>query len=232
VSLYRPNSGLRDTSVHTQRDQSLSDHYFYSRGLARLRVRIGISYGTCRGGMDAVTKGWDFYGNVVNMGARVEAAGHGGQILITGDAYNALLGGEMSHDSKKCFSSEDPTLPEGMKRELGILNVKHHGEIQLRGLSSPTPLLEIVPDQISPRAFPPLRVDLNVRMESEDIRADLVHASPEEQLDGSIRLSMKAAGVFNYDDVLMSDVRGLQCNIKCLLSLYSLKEKHDLLVDL
>jgi len=214
----------------------------YNKSWNGLRVRIGISYGTCRGEMDAVTKGWDFYGNVVNMGARVEAAGHGGQILLTGAAYNALVGQEPATENKKVALAESPELPEDIKTELGALRVKHHGEVQLRGLSTPTELLEVVPNQISPRAFPPLRVDLDIPMDGDTDDdsaqsdsadgADLIDASPDDQIDGLIRIAMKTAGISVYDSDLVEKVKGLQCQIKSLLSLYSLKEKQKLLNDL
>ena len=45
-----------------------------------LRVRMGIHVG------EAEERGGDYFGSVVNIAARVEAAGHGGQILLTEQA--------------------------------------------------------------------------------------------------------------------------------------------------
>jgi predicted ATPase len=50
-----------------------------------LRVRMGIHLG------EAVERGGDYFGPVVNLTARLEAAGHGGQVLIT-DAVRAATG--------------------------------------------------------------------------------------------------------------------------------------------
>jgi predicted ATPase/class 3 adenylate cyclase len=54
-----------------------------------LRVRMGIHLG------EAEERGGDYFGPVVNTAARVEAAGHGGQVLIT-DAVRATAGVEAS----------------------------------------------------------------------------------------------------------------------------------------
>ena len=48
-----------------------------------LRVRVGINTGPCDVVFDEVTKGFDYYGTTVNTAARVEAVGHGGQVIAT-----------------------------------------------------------------------------------------------------------------------------------------------------
>ncbi len=52
----------------------------------RIRVRMGIHTG------EAVERGGDYFGSTLNRGARVMAAGHGGQILTTATAHGALDG--------------------------------------------------------------------------------------------------------------------------------------------
>jgi predicted ATPase/class 3 adenylate cyclase len=47
---------------------------------AHLRIRMGIHVG------EAEERGGDYFGTVVNIAARVEAAGHGGQVLLTEQA--------------------------------------------------------------------------------------------------------------------------------------------------
>lgn len=48
-----------------------------------LRVRIGINFGQGCVYMDPVTHALDYYGTLVNVAARVEAACHGGQVGVT-----------------------------------------------------------------------------------------------------------------------------------------------------
>jgi predicted ATPase/class 3 adenylate cyclase len=50
----------------------------------RIRVRMGIHTG------EAVERGGDYFGSTLNRGARVMAAGHGGQILLTATAHGGL----------------------------------------------------------------------------------------------------------------------------------------------
>ena len=48
-----------------------------------LRVRIGMHYGYGDIKLDPTTKGYDYYGTVVNTAARIESVCHGGQIGIS-----------------------------------------------------------------------------------------------------------------------------------------------------
>ena len=71
-----------DAAVSAQRallDQPWSDG-------VRIRVRMGIHTG------EAVERGGDYFGSTLNRGARVMAAGHGGQILMTSTTHGALDG--------------------------------------------------------------------------------------------------------------------------------------------
>ena len=52
----------------------------------RIRVRMGIHTG------EAVERGGDYFGSTLNRGARVMAAGHGGQVLMTSTTHGALDG--------------------------------------------------------------------------------------------------------------------------------------------
>ncbi len=56
-----------------------------------LRVRMGLHLG------EAEERGGDYFGPVVNACARVEAAGHGGQVLVT-DALRSVLQRQDLHD--------------------------------------------------------------------------------------------------------------------------------------
>jgi class 3 adenylate cyclase len=62
-----------------------------------LRVRIGIHSGTPGVVFDEVTKGYDYYGPEVNIAARVEAVGQGGQICCTRAFVDAQLAGPRAY---------------------------------------------------------------------------------------------------------------------------------------
>eukprot|EP00668_Euglena_longa_P009166 GGOE01011059.1.p1 GENE.GGOE01011059.1~~GGOE01011059.1.p1 ORF type:complete len:1239 (-),score=384.50 GGOE01011059.1:870-4097(-) len=108
-----------------------------------LRVRVGIHYGRGDVVLDPVSKGYDYYGTVVNTAARVEAVCHGGQIGITQAVYDALVG------------------------EFPGAAVKDLGEQQLRGLTEPVHLYQLLPSELSERTFPPLRLERAGGMEVE-----------------------------------------------------------------
>ena len=55
-----------------------------------LRVRIGIDIGNPEVVYDEVSKGYDYYGDVTNSAARVQAVAYGGQTLITNAVYSEL----------------------------------------------------------------------------------------------------------------------------------------------
>eukprot|EP00668_Euglena_longa_P037360 GGOE01048105.1.p1 GENE.GGOE01048105.1~~GGOE01048105.1.p1 ORF type:complete len:821 (-),score=222.74 GGOE01048105.1:1479-3941(-) len=101
-----------------------------------LRVRVGIHYGLGDIRFDAVSQGYDYYGTVVNTAARIESACHGGQIGVSQEVFDALGG----------------SLPGSVWTDLG----PH----ELRGLSEPIRLYQILPDgPYAMRTFPPLRVE-------------------------------------------------------------------------
>ena len=63
------------------------------RGLA---VRVGIQYGSAD--VQQVRGHYDYVGNNINIAARCEAAGHGGQIVVT-DTVLAAVRGELGSDA-------------------------------------------------------------------------------------------------------------------------------------
>eukprot|EP00667_Euglena_gracilis_P001417 EG_transcript_1419 len=100
-----------------------------------LRVRVGIHYERGEVYLDPVTKGYDYYGTVVNTASRVEAVCHGGQVGITQAVYDAVKG----------------EFPGAVLTDLGMQ--------VLRGLGEPVHLYQLVPSELSDRAFPPLRLE-------------------------------------------------------------------------
>lgn len=103
-----------------------------------LRVRIGVHCGLLDIHLDPVTQGYDYHGNVVNTTARVEDAGHGGQVVVTQDVLDALPSGFMSKHQTE---------------------VKDIGPTELRGLLQPVVLTQLLPKAFVGRTFPPLRVE-------------------------------------------------------------------------
>jgi len=91
-----------------------------------IRVRMGIHTG------EAESRGGDFFGPVVNRTARIMAAGHGGQILVSGSTA-ALLDGELP----------------------GSTTLRDLGEHRLKDLGRPERLFQLA-DPALPAEFPPL----------------------------------------------------------------------------
>lgn len=97
--------------------------------VGQLRVRMGIDVG------DAEARGDDFFGPPLNRAARLCSIGHGGQVLISAAAQS-----EMAVDA-----------PAG-------LQVRHLGEVQLRGMAAPERVAQLVFVGL-PADFPELRTD-------------------------------------------------------------------------
>ena len=94
--------------------------------MCAIRVRIGIHTG------EAESRGGDFFGPVVNRTARIMAAGHGGQILVSGSTA-AVLDGELP----------------------GTTTLRDLGEHRLKDLGRPERLFQLA-DPGLPAEFPPL----------------------------------------------------------------------------
>eukprot|EP00667_Euglena_gracilis_P004647 EG_transcript_4669 len=109
----------------------------YSKLWNGLRVRIGIHYGLGDVMYDEVSKGFDYYGNVVNTAARIESIAHGGQIVVSQNLLDALS------------APLDPAI--GCSAKLGTY--------PLRGVVDPPALVEVKPTRLRGRTHPPLRVE-------------------------------------------------------------------------
>ena len=119
----------------------------YSEVWRGIRVRVGVHYGSGSIQFDEVTKGYDYYGTVVNTAARVEAVGHGGQVVVTEAVYDAL-------------TKEKPPI------EYKVVEL---GAQPLRGLDEPIRLYQISPKTaLATRKFPPLRLDATADVDVED----------------------------------------------------------------
>jgi predicted ATPase/class 3 adenylate cyclase len=93
----------------------------------RLSVRIGIHTG------EAEQRDGDYYGPALNQAARLMAAGHGGQVLVSG--------------------STEPLVRQVMPAELSLVD---RGAHRLRDLSEPLQIFQLVHADL-PATFPPLR---------------------------------------------------------------------------
>eukprot|EP00669_Euglena_mutabilis_P004837 TRINITY_DN1619_c0_g1_i5.p1 TRINITY_DN1619_c0_g1~~TRINITY_DN1619_c0_g1_i5.p1 ORF type:complete len:351 (-),score=100.42 TRINITY_DN1619_c0_g1_i5:562-1614(-) len=133
----------REFYEHDWATEELDDLYAETcqKGDARdcwngLRVRVGIHHGCGDIRYDAVSKGYDYYGTVVNTASRIESVCHGGQIGVS-QAVRDALGG---------------TFPDSEWQDLGPQ--------LLKGLTAPIHLYQVLPAGIlARRRFPPLRID-------------------------------------------------------------------------
>lgn len=104
-------------------------------GVGALRVRIGCHTGEPICEVDPTTGRMDYFGPFVNRAARVGAAGHGGQILI----------------SKATYDDASRVLEE---RQAAVTNL---GEHRLKGLSRAEHIYQVLPASLADRLFPKLR---------------------------------------------------------------------------
>ncbi|AYU83685.1 receptor-type adenylate cyclase a-like protein [Leishmania donovani] len=94
-----------------------------------LRVRAGVHRGLAEVRFDDVTKGYDYYGNVVNTAARTESVSCGGQVICTSSVVEALT-----------------------EEEQGTVQFVALGPHQLRGVAEPIEMYELrtVPGRVFP----------------------------------------------------------------------------------
>jgi predicted ATPase/class 3 adenylate cyclase/tetratricopeptide (TPR) repeat protein len=192
-----------------------------------IRVRMGLHSG------DAQTRATDYFGRAVNRAARIMAAGHGGQILIS--ASTAALIGEH--------------LPNGA-------DLEDLGEHRLKDLDRAERLLQVVHPNL-PRDFPPLTT-LNRRpnnlpiqasgfvgreRELEDIRGRLLDDNVRLLTltgpggTGKTRLALRAAaeqvdrfpdGVFLVDLVAATDSDDVVALVAAAIGLTDTRERAPL----
>lgn len=96
------------------------------------RVLMGVHVGEPECRVNARTGRADYYGRMVNTAARVAAAGHGGQVLVSGQAWAQVA-------------------PEA--GALGQPAIRPLGSFRLRGIESAVALVEVLPASLSERRF-------------------------------------------------------------------------------
>lgn len=114
-----------------------------------VRVRIGINWGIGEVKFDETSLGYDYYGTVVNTAARIEASGHGGEIVISEFVFKEIA---------------------GEKPELGLpdITTKPQGSVLLRGLDNPIQLIQVIPASLAARQFGPLRLEVEQAEDSDE----------------------------------------------------------------
>jgi len=95
-----------------------------------LRVRIGVAIGEPKTVYDEVSKGYDYYGEVVNTAARVEGVAYGGQTLVTKTVYDEL--------SPK------------VREQCSTMNV---GGVTLKGIEGKVHVYQLLPTHLDDRDF-------------------------------------------------------------------------------
>ncbi len=103
-------------------------------GFRGLRVRMGVHEGTpeCRRLGSRV----DYFGPMVNRAARISAAGHGGQILLSAETWNRIS--------------------RSLRARVRATDL---GEYQLRSLSGTQRIVQVLPEELASRRFPPIKAE-------------------------------------------------------------------------
>jgi class 3 adenylate cyclase len=142
-----------------------------------LRVRVGIHTGDAGIVFDEVSKGYDYYGPHVNVAARVEASACGGQIHATEAALANL-----------------PTRED-------VVYV-HLGARELRGVSDPVVLWEIIPTELRARDFSAQKVRQEDSAAAHEKAAPLLpHLPPQHAADCVSQASHGSSSALRVDDV-------------------------------
>ena len=184
---------------------------FYKSMWNGLRVRIGVHYGMGEVKFDSVTLGYDYYGTVVNTAARVEGVGHGGQILFTAAAYDALL--------KECGT------PVGGE-PLEFTTHVDLGPQPLRGLDQPVTLIQLLPASLARRSFPALRLDVEHQAEesASETESDSEHSEFQpEAVAEQLARKWKGAHFVHHQQLLLQHF----CFFKTMLSTCQPKYKEE-----
>jgi hypothetical protein len=119
----------------------------------------------------AVERDDDYFGPAVNRAARVEAAAHGGQILLT-QATEQLLRGELAED--------EALLDLGERQLKGLVGRERLFQVLARGLES---------------EFPPLRT-LDTQLTNLIVETDELYGRDKEQAQIAELLADRRTGIF------------------------------------
>ncbi|MCE9583945.1 MAG: adenylate/guanylate cyclase domain-containing protein [Planctomycetes bacterium] len=129
VAFGRASDALR---FAMEAQQALHAHAWPASS-GELLVRMGIHLGEPLCITDSATGRADYYGPAVNRAARIAAAAHGGQVLLSAAAWEAAA-----------------------EVRSGIIGVDL-GEHRLKGLERPERLWQALPQSLAARTFPPAK---------------------------------------------------------------------------
>ncbi len=128
-----------DTAVSAQQEFDESDWSAVGGLAVRMTVHVG----------EVVLRDGDPYGWALNFGSRLNAVGHGGQILLSGAAVEALEGTLSVHPAE---ASADAMADEPSEALMALRLGRH----QLRDIALPAEVFELRTASTR-RVFPPLR---------------------------------------------------------------------------
>jgi len=124
------------------------------------RVCMGVHVGEPECRTDERTGRADYFGRMVNTTARVVAAAHGGQVLVSGTAWAQVA-------------------PEA--EALGRPAARPLGTFRMRGIESAVPLVEVLPSSLSARRFGAPRVPRERQGNVPAAQNDLIGRATELQ---------------------------------------------------
>eukprot|EP00002_Diphylleia_rotans_P005174 TRINITY_DN142_c0_g1_i10.p1 TRINITY_DN142_c0_g1~~TRINITY_DN142_c0_g1_i10.p1 ORF type:complete len:744 (-),score=160.74 TRINITY_DN142_c0_g1_i10:408-2639(-) len=164
-----------------------------------LRVRMGVHWGEPICKEDPLTGRMDYFGPVVNKAARVGGYPKGGQIVLSDTAYEQI---------------------KGDLEGLGSPFIKELGEKELKGISTPVVLYEILPLSLSDRAgyfddsnyesttLSPFSPQTRVVDEGNE-KSDAWQVNYED-----IQLTKKELGAGSFGVVYLAEFKGEQVAVK------------------
>ena len=127
---------------------------------AALRVRVGVHWCTdATPKFDVVYKRYDYYGNDVNVAARVQDAACGGQVLVSEATLSALqqLGEDLEARTEHCGRMVDRTHSKSAHKKASLNDVlqtsTYMADAELKGVSEPITLHSLYPKVLEGRVY-------------------------------------------------------------------------------
>src|SRR5689334_21203434 len=109
---------------------------------------MGIHSGTPLCQSDPVTGRMDYFGKMVNRAARIAAIAHGGQLVVSSNAW------EVKQRSFYWLILKEIKNDETI---IDITEAIHLGTHSLKGIADDTQIIQLLPMSLKDRPFPPLK---------------------------------------------------------------------------